>query len=248
MKSFLPFTYDTPDEGAAPLLSGETDETIPVAIFWKPSIFCTALIQDKGVTLNGVPDIPWGEIVIEEIRVESRRVYEILHRITPPDQRFFVRINPPPAPVPAISEKKKYRRLILTSGDPVELALAADIAAVFTDSIIANGPPPVELIARAETVIFCYVAADTVDPIRVAIVNRCKILSTDAGSAEEYLTRSAPPGSWHIAHSLEPREYIEFLKDLDGKDNRAFQTNYIDRTPFIRACENERNNHSNIKS
>jgi len=231
MTYFLPFTYDEPNCEAAPLWTEGTPADQPVSIEWRPSIACTAEQVRLKHSLTEAPGIPWTTITIAEIRVQSRKAYEILNRITPDGQRFFVRINPP---VPESDERpiaKRREIAFFTRGAKQENALALEL---HRESVISCGVDP-DMLYESRVAVFCHLADSYVDHLKAAIENKCFVISSDAGAAEEYLSRFAAPGHWHIARTWEAREWHNMILDLQGKPNKVYQTSAVDQTPYIKA-------------
>lgn len=240
MQNFLTFTYDKPNERAAPLWQPGMPRDTPVSIWWKPSILCSAEQCLRNQSLGAPPGIPWHDINIAEIWVESRKAYEILNRITPPGQKFFVRIlgqfamiASPWAINQEVADSKIRDIVIFTHGDKkeTELAMALGIDAV----IASTSDVDVKLIYETEIAVFCHLEDSSADHLFMAIGAGCSIVSSDAGAAEEYLAKYAKPGSWHVARTWNAREWRVMLLDLQGEPNEVFQSSIVDQTPYMPA-------------
>ena len=235
MKKFLSFTYDEPNEKSAPLWEEGFPTDAPAAIYWRPAIGCSAEQYETGQALCAAPGIPWSSINIAEVRVQSRKAYELLNKIPHPDRNFIVRINPPkPEPVFAVKERGVS---FFTNGDERELALCIDMikaAGLGFDSIICSGVVDPNILNLSSHVVFCFRSSSFLDCYADALSANCKILSSNAGAAEEYLARFAEPGTWHVAKKWSLKEWTNMLKDLQGKENEVSQTSIVDQTPYIK--------------
>ena len=239
MNKRLPFTYDEPGPEDARLWTPGTSRDERVAILWTPTIGCSAEQCERKTSLTKAPGIPWSAINIAEIRVESRKAYEILCRIVPNGQDFFVRINPP-KPDPSDPRLSNCHDVAIFVEDNInEFPLAASIARGLSgkDVVIVKGIDWT-IMERSEVVVFCHRAAASVLHLTKAISQQAKILSSDAGAAEEYLTNHAAPGRWHVARSWDSKEWLNMIRDLLGDQNDVSQSSAVDQTPYIIAWGN----------
>jgi len=226
----VPFTYAAPDANSLPIWNEGISSHIPCAIEWRPDIGCSHEQFQHKRSLMSPPGIPWDDVLIGEIRVQSRKAFEILQRIIPAPQSVLVRINPPTLP-PRLAFCKQRKTVIFTRGEEKEQHFAASLG---VEGPLCTGID-VPLMSTAETVIFCFMSNAYLEPLAAAIANGCNILSSDANAAEEYLARFALPGSWHVAHTWDLKLWKALLRDLEGKSAQVPQTTYIDTTPYIEA-------------
>lgn len=242
---FLPFTYDAPGPLAVDLYEpreGDRDAQIwkPIAYWWRPRIFCGTEIEKHGRALQEKKiDIPW-HVPIEEIRVESRRAYEILCKLSERKfhererTQFFVRINPPLLPPCDYRPVPELRQTDIGCflGEKEAIKISGDIAAAFDSGIVIVGPEWLEYASMVRVAIFPLLASGTAEPLACAIAAGCAVVSSDAGAAEEYLSEHARPGTWHVIHSWNRRHFVEAAKDLLGRQNDMMQTDYVDDLPM----------------
>lgn len=228
----MSFAYREPGAGSPPLYDGTQDPWTPVSIVWRPEIWDCSRVKKAGdQSLVEKPSIDWS-LNIGEIWVESRKTYEILCRLPrPAGMSPLVRIVPPALPNLRQS-RKLYDCVICTAHEP-DLDLAYDICAK-VPAIIAHGPKHWGLMAYAKTVVF---AIDRLGPLywlAYAIAADCRIVSSDAGAAEEYLCKAGRPGSWLVIHhGLDARGYIEGVRFLSGQKAECHQTSYLDMVPWV---------------
>jgi len=246
MKDKLRFTYGPVEESEFPTWEPGTPRADSSTIWWKPSIGCTEEKLKRGQSLTSYPGIPWYDISIAEIRVESRKVYEILCRIVPDSkEQPLVRIVPPTSdyknagPITGEYYPVKKRRLvtIFTNGEKVEQDLAAAIASALDQSCVICSQLDLALLEETEFAVFCNRSSSTEQHLADALARECEIVSSDAGSSEEFLCKFATPGKWHVAKSWERREWIAMIRDLLGEKNNLFQTSVVDDTPYTKIWE-----------
>jgi hypothetical protein len=234
MAQRIDITYEEPDKSAAPLWTPGDPRDKRVAIKWTPSIGCSIEQRKRSVALTEPPGIPFDEINVAEIHVESRKAFEILRRCLPCEASLLVRILPP-VPVTTGCALRYAREIaIVTHGDATEFALAAEIAAGLNHrAIIVSGDDP-EVIGASALVVFVHRSAASVAHLRLAIEFAADIVTSDAGAAEEYLSRFAHPGKWHVARSWQAREWLAMIRDLRGDSTSLFGTSAVDVSPFLK--------------
>jgi len=114
----------------------------------------------------------------------------------------------------------------------IELALATQILEAFPAGLIAKTRIESPVFPLSEVIVFPSITTKTSAHLARAVGQGYKIVSSDAGAAEEYLSTFARPGSWHVIHSWKAEHFIEAIKDLLGVPNRMVQTSYLDLTPW----------------
>jgi len=245
----LRFTYDEPGSDAPqPLQPGNSIDT-PGFIEWRPAINSTAEQVRTQLALAAPPGIPWTTSNITEIRVQSRKAYEILRRIVPEHIDPLVRILPP-KPIMTQAEKKLGFTICTHQNKPEEIVKAAQLAKALgcSDSVTiisthdadCNQPFYYEALAKSYLVAFLYSSSSFLEHLAYSVSHNCLILSSDAGAAEEYLCRFAVPGMWHVCKTFETKEWSNKARDLLGQDNEAYQTGAVDLTPYVQPWEDRK--------
>lgn len=239
--SFVAFTYDRREKDSSiPFWEVGMPRDMPVAIHWNPRIGCSAEQYAMGsVSLVDSPFIPWHDINIREVIVESRKVYEILSRIVPSGWDGVVRINPPvPEDFSHFAEDNEKKsgwwdhKTIIAFNGPEGLGLAVGIAAQIPESICV-GNPTSDMLASADNVIYTYRSTCTDAYLAFAVNSGCKILASDAGASEEYLARFATPGTWHVCKSWTAERWVQMYRHLIGEESNIKQTAQVDLSPYL---------------
>lgn len=232
--SYIPFTYDELTENALPLKTVKSKRYDQVAVECCPDINCYDRQIEEGCALNSELDLDFDRYNIREIRVESRKAYEILNNIIKEHRDIFIRINPPQ---PIVVNKAELDVItIATTGTIRENNLALEIidklhnAHEFSLSTAFYSPE----ITKSKMVVYCNRSGWSLDHLAVAVGSGCRIVSSDAGAAEEYLARFAKPRQWHIEKSWNAQEWCEKIKDLLGEENNIKQTSLVDQSPYIK--------------
>jgi len=232
--SYIQFTYDRLTANALPLKTVKSKRCDQVAIECCPDINGLVQQKEKGCALNAELGLDFNRYNIREIRVESRKAYEILNNIIKKHRDIFIRINPP---LPIAKNKAELDIItIVTTGTMIENNLALEIidklhdAHEFSLSTAFFSPE----ITKSKMVVYCNRSGWSLDHLAVAVGSGCKIVSSDAGAAEEYLARFAEPRQWHIAKSFQSDEWCEKIKDLLGEENSIKQTSLVDQSPYMK--------------
>jgi hypothetical protein len=207
----------------------------PCVIQWQPTIYCTAGIAKHGHTLSGQPDIPW-HCNIQEIYVESRRAQAILDQIAPAGRAPIVRILPPVPNTDHISHTAPQHGIACFCTLPEDIKMAGAIfSRVEAPGAIFVGRWTRHEFKRAACVVFPNWEMASVQHLRLAIESGTRIVSSDAGAAQEYLSLYGRPGMWHIVNNWDAPHYVEAIRDLMGLPNEMPQTDYIDQVPYLPA-------------
>ena len=89
-----------------------------------------------------------------------------------------------------------------------------------------------DALESARVVVFPNGAEDTSLYLCAAISAGCKIVASDAGSSEEYLSKYAPAGTWHVIHNHDASVYEQAARHLLGMESTFNQSMYIDEAPY----------------
>jgi hypothetical protein len=141
------------------------------------------------------------QVNYQEIVVESMRAYHLLCRRDELRDWEGVVRVVPPVPVAAPVKNGEVVTVIVGSQD--EYAVAGSIAREFCGRVF----------------------------LCAAVGAGCRIVSSDAGAAEEYLTRYGVPGAWHVVRHRKKDHFIGAVNDLYGVGN-WMQLPYCDEVPY----------------
>ena len=227
----LRFTYEWPPDDTDVVSPGcEHPPWWPSAYSFLPDIYCSDLIRKHRRSLARKPDIPW-ERNIAEVWVESRRAYEILCRTKIPGNRDpLVRINmPDPEPTEPI---EKLVDILIGCSDGLGTEIARRLEKAGYDVLVCHGTVAAEIVRAANIVIMPFGSCSNLFPLMEASAARCKIVTSDAGAAEEYLTLRYTPRSWHVVRRQRAGDYVEAVKDLLAVSNDFRQVFYQDEAMY----------------
>ena len=235
----LDFIYKKPeqDHPVYPLWHKDLPKWKPCRIEWSPEIWCGTAASACGHSLRCKPDFPW-QWNIREIWVESRRAFHILCCITrPKDAEPLVRIiQQPVVPIPS----DKVNEIFCCVHTQDDMRLAFDLAKRF-DMVVCVGDPVLQYLREALIAVFPFRSCSTARHMAAALGAGCKVVSSDAGAAEEYLCHNAPPGRWHVIHNESPGHYAEAIKHLLGESHKLKQTDYVDDLIYAPAYSHNSN-------
>lgn len=221
-------SYILPGTADPPAWDGSQPFWLPVAFVFQPEIYCSELITSNKCSCGRIPVIPWDHN-IAEIWVQSRKAFEVLNLLPRPDDKNpLVRIFPPP--IPKIQNPKdRLLDVLVAVRTPSERHLGYKIIEQVGGCLHA-GHPMLGLFQEARVVVFPFDASDCLDHLAWALSAGCKIVSSDAGAAEEFLCCSAAPGAWHVIHtqSKDAGYYVEAIKDLMNQPAELAQVWYKD--------------------
>lgn len=223
MKLWLSYTFQYED--IFPLYDGTQPPYQPVAVEWLPSIYC----DSESVQLGGYYDeLPLPDANIAEIHVESIRAYHLLCRRE--DMKDFcglVRILPP------VPEKKSIsgNKLVCLVSESRDYNMACTVACHFGGSLINTNALTEDTLANAGCVVLPQTKSATSAFLCAAINEGCRIVASDAGANEEYLTKYATHGTWHVVHKRQKDHFIGAVNDLYGVGD-WMQLPYCDDAPY----------------
>lgn len=243
MLDYVPFTYERVNESSLPEWVEGDDIDKPVAYSWWPSIPCSQSQLESQGHLPDLPSIPWSHANVCEIRVDSRKAYELFCRIAPKLWRGEhgdkgVRINPP-EPDLRLSPSGVDGVAIWTGSKQVEVDLASTLFRhLHTPTLLLKIPDepglyPANITPPSIAVVVQESMSDLWLLYRL-LQWGCKILCSDAGAAEEYLCRYAAPGSWHIEKTWNRHKWLVKIRDLMDQDLEVDQIGRVDLTPFMK--------------
>lgn len=231
----LDVSYAPPQENDPPLLDENTTVTQPCAVIWRPEIWCDNEMRKRDEVLATPFDIPWKTMNIVEVRVDSRRVYELLCIVSSGNVAYQVRICPErpdearrEAALAAKPENAVLDLACFCRPDKWELDMASKCVIEFEHGTIATDLLQT-LLRNARVAVFPFLCAGGIDYMKYAIEFGCGIVASDAGNAEEYLSKYAPPGTWHVIHQWKQKNFVEAVKDLLGLPNSITQCDYVDQ-------------------
>ena len=228
MKPWLSYVFGEPDNGSLPEFNTRRPFD-PCYVWWRPEIMCETLSQSSGGFYEELA-IPSGSI--REVWVESCRAYHLLcRREDMADFEGMVRICEPVPEVGAISSREFG--VLALCGDTQEMAIGIHIVSEL-GGIVGRKLCPVttELMGRSRVVLIPTKTECTSLFLCAAVSSGSMIVSSDAGSAEEYLSNNAPPGTWHVVHDHKQGVYREACKDLMGIMADVNRSMYIDEAPY----------------
>lgn len=198
MKTWLSYTFEHYPEDSVD------------ACWWLPSILCNDESKRLGgYYLNNSPNIK-----AREIYVESVRAYHLIRRREDiVDWEGIIRIA---APVPSYDTVEKRFNVLVIASDLQELCIGAHVVDKVGGIVCLerNNSELVGLIAAARLVLFPSKVSSSNFLLCAALGSQCRIVSSDAGSAEEYLTRHGIPGCWHVLHNHRQKDYLKACSDL----------------------------------
>jgi len=224
MKLWLSYSFDS--ESPFPLYDGTQPLCEPVAVEWNPFIYC----ESESVRIGGYYDtLPLPDVNIAEIRVESMRAYHLICR--DPRMKDFigtVRILPP---IPQYKTINNREGITVVVGSESEYTMACAIASRYNGLIIHMAALTQEIIASTGCLVFPQIKSATSALLCAGLCEGCRIVASDAGSNEEYLTKYAIPGSWHIVHRRMKDHFIAAISELYGVGD-WMQLPYCDDAPY----------------
>jgi len=212
----LRFRYGPPPEGL-PEWSEDLPKYEPCFFRFFPAIRSTIRIAATGCVLERPAVIPWDWNILN-IVVQSRKSLEILVRLQWPNTR-----NPRVdicQPVLPVEPSRKLCDVVVCAHAKHDVA--TKVAEKF-DGFMALGDPLRRLIDAARVAVFVLDWSDSVDHLAEAISMQCKIVSSDAGAAEEYLCQFAEPGTWRIVPDGKFEHYAAAVGDLLNGENKQPQ-------------------------
>lgn len=224
MKLWLSYTFDR--ESPFPLYDGSQSFCEPVAVEWNPSIYCEAVSEQLGGYYD---ELSLPDVNVAEVWVESMRAYHLLCRRE--DMRDFtgvVRIIPP---VPERVPVNNRVGVAVVVSDFTEYTFACAIAAKFKGAIVPVGDMLLDAFGSVGCVVFPSMKENTSALLCAAVCEGCRVVSSDAGASEEYLTKFATPGTWHIVHKRKAEHFIGAVNDLYGFGD-WMQLPYCDDAPY----------------
>jgi hypothetical protein len=224
MKLWLSYSFD--NESPFPLYDGSQPLSDPVAVEWNPAIYC----ESESENLGGYYDeLPLPDVNVAEIRVESMRAYHLLcRREELQDFVGVVRILPP---VPVPKPINDNRKVVVIVDDIAEYNLACAIAHHYNGSVMPTSYLNEKVIAEAGCLVFPQIKSATSALLCAGICEGCAIVASDAGASEEYLTKFAVPGAWHVVHKRKKDHFIGAVNDLYGVGD-WMQLPYCDDAPY----------------
>jgi len=224
MKLWLSYTFDI--ESPFPLYDGTQALCEPVAVEWNPSIYCDSESELRGGYYD---ELPLPDVNVAEVRVESMRAYHLLcRRDDMQDFRGVVRIAPP---VPIKSDTNNRAGVVVVVSSADEYDFARPIAQAFMGSIVPVGDMLLSAFSGAGCIVFPQIKESTSALLCAALCEGCRVVSSDAGASEEYLTRFATPGTWHVVHKRKKDHFIGAVNDLYGFGD-WMQLPYCDDAPY----------------
>ena len=228
MKPWLSYSFDGPD-GSLPEYTSRMSVYTPCYYWWHPSIYCEDVSRQEGVFYV---DKPFPRANIKEIHVESVRAYHLLKRHTfVDDWEGLVRILPPkpadatpyPKMLNTVSFAFDYEELIISAKTTANLG---GCSFMMPNALIEMG------LQNAKLAIFPNKRMNTNSWLCAALAAGCLVVSSDAGSAEEYLSKYAEPGRWHVVHSHKQSAYEQAAAHLLGMKSDIDRSLYVDQAPY----------------
>jgi len=228
MKPWLSYQFGEPEK-PLPEYSPSSPFT-PCHYWWRPSIYC----EDLSIKTGGFYDeLPIPDGAIREIWVESVRAYHLLcRRADMRDWEGIVRIIEPEPTVCTTAHDRPLQFLCLTD-DSDGFLIGAHLSRTLTGGVAhlttyctEHGMP------RTQVVVFPSRKESTSLFLCAAIASGCRIVSSDAGAAEEYLSNHAAPGTWHVVHTNDRAAYLHAVYDLLGMKSDCNRSMYVDEAPY----------------
>jgi len=222
MKLWLSYQFG----GASSYPPYNGDTITPCSIEWNPSIYC----ESESVNLGGYyDDLPLPKANIAEIHVESLRAYHLLcRREELKDWQGVVRV------MPLVPERKELNNkpwLVVVVSEQAEYNVATAIACYFGGAVINSKDITGEILADTGCLVLPQIKSASSAFLCAGVCEGCRIVASDAGANEEYLTRFALPGSWHIVHKRKKDHFIGAVNDLYGRGD-WMQLPYCDEAPY----------------
>ncbi len=206
------------------------DEVHPAAYWWRPAIYCNDEVQSRGLWYDD-PGPDYGCLPV--IAVESIRAYHLLRKRE--EVRDFEGVVEICYPVPEADplNKSELCSVVAFGYTQQEIMLGAYVAAQFNGASIYLGSSAVNmLMPAAQVAVFPVIAESTSLFLCAAVAAGCKIVASDAGSTEEYLSRYAQPGTWHVVHNQKQTQYVAAVRSLLNQPNDFNTSMYIDEAPY----------------
>lgn len=219
-------SYNFDENSPFPFYDGSQGISEPVSVEWNPSIYCSNIINQTGGYYDEI-NLPIANIA--EIRVESIRAYHLLCRKPElQDSTCTVKILPP---IPAKKDINDRSNIVVVVSNPNEYDIACSIAKPFNAAIVQLNDLLLPALESAGCVVFPSIKSATSALLCAAICEGCKIVSSDAGAAEEYLSNYAYPGSWHVVHDYSSVSFIGAINELQSQGDWK-SINYCDGAPY----------------
>lgn len=219
MKTWLSYTFeDYPSDSVN-------------ACWWSPSVLCDDEVKKcGGFYLETAPLVK-----SREIYVKSLRVYHLLCRRE--DMRDWEGVVRIATPKPVFEEVEKRFNVLVVAADLQELCIGAYVVNRAGGIIChdRSATELVELMRAARLVLFPNKSMNDCLDLCAALSARCKVVASDAGAADEYLTRCAIPGSWHVSHVHNQKNYFKACSDLlfgAGSVPDFGESEYVDEAPY----------------
>ena len=228
MKPWISYKFGKPKQ-ELPLYTAGITSYQPCHYWWQPSIYCEDVSQQTGVFYA---DKPFPRANIKEIYVESIRAYHLLKRHNfVEDWEGIIRIIPPvPAPP---TEHARIINTVSFAYDEREMIASSKIVAKLGGCACLIPSAIVEqIMTAAKVAIFPNKQSVTSLWLCAAISAGCRIVSSDAGSADEYLSKYAQPGTWHVIHSHKQLAYEQAAAHLLGRQSNIDLSTYVDEAPY----------------
>jgi len=226
MKLWLSYTFLPPD-GSVPEYNGAQQPHEPVAVWWLPEIYSEQHSEKAGGYYD---ELPLPVCNVQEVWVESLRAYHLLcRRKEMKEFRGMVRIL---APMPEQINKNTSEGVCVVASCREEYPFASAIASKFGGCVLPlNAAWLSGVFASCKTVVFPWIKSNTSAFLCAAVGEGCQVVASDAGAAEEYLTKYAKPGTWHICHRWKVEHFVGAINDLNGQPG-WMQLPYCDDAPY----------------
>ena len=222
MKLWLSYTFE--DKCTLPIYDGSQLPHEPVAVEWLPSIYCDSESVNRGGYYD---ELPLPRANIYEIHVESMRSYHLLcRREEAKDFSGLVRILPP---VPERKPLNNKPWLVCLVSERDEYPIASSIASKFGGSVIHINSITPEILSEVGCLVLPQIKSATSAFLCAGINEGCRIVASDAGANEEYLTKYGR--SWHIVRKRKKDHFIGAINDLYGVGD-WMQLPYCDDAPY----------------
>ena len=203
----------------------------PTCLYWRPRINASPVATRTGKAFSAPPPLPV-DAMIGEAWVQSRREWEIFKRIVP-DGLSPERVIIAEPPVPDMGGPfKKTESVLFVAETDYGVDMAARIGRNIEEYTIAKGNCDLACIASARVAVVCNEYQVAAGPLPILLACGCKIVTSDAGSAEEYLGRNGTPGAWHVQHNENPAAWAAAILTLLGERHNAKAECYHDMLPW----------------
>lgn len=213
----LEFTYERPGEDALPLFP-HAEAGVPCAFAWNPDLRTEKLTFETGNAISGNADIPWADASIREIHIESRYALELLNAIERPDwAEPLVRILPAESHYAFSDEIEKIHPVGVFCGR-TDIDFAYDmVKRIGSGAALFLGDANVDALPQCSICVFPFSRSRSSECVAIAVAAGAKIVTSDAGSSIEWLTRYADPLKWLVVHDHDASQYVEAVKYMAGK-------------------------------